>query len=184
MTPPRARCPEAVAVASGGAGQLPEAPLEAHVRRHHERHGVAGPQQLGVDERATRTHVGQQAAVAVALLDVELEHDVAVADEALVERPRALRVTLRRRGGLIGLGRVDADVAHALDLPGGQPHADRVAVADREHAAADPAIRGAFPRLIPARGQRGGRERARGRRAQAQTRASDSASSYTLTKRR
>ena len=51
-------------------------------------------------------------------------------DEPAVERRRPLREALHRRARADGLGRVDADVAHALLAAGGAAHADRVAVHD------------------------------------------------------
>jgi len=136
---------------------------------------VALAHQLRVDERAAGVDVGEQPAVAVALLDVELEPHVAVADEALVEVARSLAVALAGRVGLGGLRRVDADVAHALDAAGVQPHAHRVAVRDRDDAAVQPPRRGRL--LLAARREGGDRQRGRRRRAQRQTRAPDSASS-------
>ena len=139
--------------------------------------GVALAHQRGVDHRAAGVDVGQQAAVAVALLDVELEPDLAAADEPLVEIVRAVGVALDGRARLGRLRRVDADVAHALDASGAQPHADRVAVGDGDDAAAEPALRPAVARLLAAGRDRDGRQRGRRRRASRQTRASDSASS-------
>jgi hypothetical protein len=131
---------------------------------------------LGSDVRAADVDVREQPPVAVALLDVELEPHVAVADEALVEVACAIGVALARSVGLGRLGRVDADVPHALDPPGVEPHADRVTVRHRHDAAVQPPRRARLP-LVAACREGGGRQRGRRRRAQRQTRASDSASS-------
>ena len=89
------------------------------VRRDRQRSGEAAPHQLGVDEqlprpfrRRKREHVGEQPPVDVAPLGVEAQASRRARRRAArsPRRPGARR-TAPAVSGLIGLGRVDADVA-------------------------------------------------------------------------
>lgn len=112
----------------------------AEVRGDRHRAGVAEADQLGVDQRVADPHVREQAPVAIARLDVELEPDDAAPDQCGIQArgaaasasARAARPTAA--GLMRDLGRVDADVAHALDARA-DPHVDGVAVVDvHDHA--------------------------------------------------
>ena len=134
------------------------------VRRDGEHVGIAFAQDIGVEERAVgKPEIGEQPAVAIPPLDVELELDRLVAETAGGElgRPAAHRLDRRLRPvaaprvaielrGVVRLGRVDADQADAFD-PRAEPDVDRVAIDDVHDAAA---------REVPgANGSDGGRAR-------------------------
>src|SRR5438094_6353152 len=119
------------------------------VRRDGEHVGIALAQDLGVEEPAVgQPEIGEQPAVAIPPLDVELELDRLVAETAGGElgRPAAHRLDRRLRPvapprvavelrGVVRLGRVDADQANAFD-PWAEPDVDRVAIDDVPDAAA------------------------------------------------
>ena len=117
-----------------------------HVGRDREGARVAVAHQLRVDEGAVglAVDVGQQAPVAVALLDIADEAHAAARHERRVGGRGALGVALHRRAGLDRLRRVDADVAHAL-AAAVEAHADGVAVDHAQHLRAPERRR---PRVI------------------------------------
>ena len=111
----------------GEAGGIPE------VGRDRHRAGVAAADHLGVDHRVPRPHVGQQASVTIARLEIELESHRSTDEQGRVgasradasASARAPRTALARF--MCDLRGVDADVANALDaVP--QPHVDGVAI--------------------------------------------------------
>src|SRR5205823_13260970 len=113
------------------------------VRRDGEHVGIALAQDLGVEEPAIgKQEIGEQPAVAIPPLDVELELDRLVAETAGGElgRPAAHRLDRRLRPmapprvavelrGVVRIGRVDADQAKAFDPPA-EPDVDTVAIDD------------------------------------------------------
>src|SRR6266705_789314 len=119
------------------------------VRRDGEHVGIAFTQDLGVEELAVgKPEIGEQPAVAIPPLDVELELDRLLAETVGGElgRPAAHRLDRRLRPvaaprvaielrGVVRLRRVDADQANALD-PHAEPDVDRVAIDDVHDAPA------------------------------------------------
>src|SRR5580765_8091638 len=85
---PSTRVPEAPSGLAGLARQRYEAVGEAHVRRERGDDREPLPHELGVDEHPVRlaVDVGEQAAVAVALLDVAQEAHRAAGQQVLGER--------------------------------------------------------------------------------------------------
>src|SRR4051812_30168576 len=129
-----AGAPQAAAGLVCPAGQRPEPVRVADVGRDRQRHRVAQADQLGVHEHAAGAYVGEQPAVAVAFLDIELEPHAAALDEPGVGGRRLLGEALDRRVRLDRLRRVDADVADLL-AAAVDADVDRVAVDDPDDAA-------------------------------------------------
>ena len=97
------------------------------VRRHRHHLGEAAADELGVDHRVGDPDIGEQPAVAVPRLRVELQTHLAAAHELAVHRGGGAPARLLALPRMMDLGRVDADVADLLDTPA---HVDmnRVAV--------------------------------------------------------
>jgi hypothetical protein len=118
----------------------------AEVRGNDEGAGVAVGDELGVDHGGAEPDVGEQAAVAIAGLDVELERDRPPRDELRVEAGGRETAGLPSPRGptrarvVSDLGGVHADVAHALDALA-DAHVDRVAVVDVDDGPPEPARR-------------------------------------------
>src|SRR5436309_2303453 len=132
MPPPAPRDAGAPEPSSPGARltlERAEVRRVSDVRRDGEHVGIALAQDLGVEEPAVgQPEIGEQPAVAIPPLDVELELDRLVAETAGGElgRPAAHRLDRRLRPvapprvavelrRVVHLGRVDADQANAFD---------------------------------------------------------------------
>ncbi len=98
--------------------------------RHHQ--GVAEAHQFRVDHQVTHIHIGQEPAVAIALLHVELQPYRFPFNEPAVDRGRLPPSRLLALDGVMGLWRVHADVANLLDAAV-EPDVDRVPIHDPEH---------------------------------------------------
>ena len=129
------RTPQAAVGGPGFGFEGGEAGGISEVGRDRHRAGVAAAEHLGVDHRVPRPHVGQQASVTIARLEIELEPhrstdkqgrvEASRADASASARPPRTPLALFMRD----LRGVDADVANALDaVP--QPHVDGVAIVD------------------------------------------------------
>ena len=78
--------PQAASRLSRVALQLQKQRLIPDVGRNRRHLHIPALHELGVDHHAAQAHVRQQAAITVALLDVELELDALAGDEPLVDR--------------------------------------------------------------------------------------------------
>jgi hypothetical protein len=118
-----------VGLEGGEPGRISE------VRGDRHRAGIASRYQLGVDHSLPDPDVGEQSAVAVAFLGVQIEPDGVAGDQrrvhpsggdatwgAAARRPAAARP-------VPDLRRVDADVTHPLDVVA-DPDVDSVTVVD------------------------------------------------------
>jgi hypothetical protein len=124
--------PEAAAGVAGLALQLQEQRLVADVGRDGHDLGIAQPDELGVDHRLAGPDVGEQPAVAVVRLHVQLEAHALALDQAAVHRERLAAAGLLALARMVELGGVHADVADLLDTLA-DPHVHGVAVHDAEH---------------------------------------------------
>src|SRR5512134_1928850 len=99
------------------------------VRRDGHDLGEAQAHQLRVDHRGPDPDVGEQAAVPVARLNVDLEPHALALDELAIHRVRLGPTWLLAPARLMHFRGVHADVAYLLEAVG-EAHVDGVAVHD------------------------------------------------------
>jgi hypothetical protein len=103
------------------------------VRRDDEKPSVTQLQQAVVEAVAVEDDVGEQPAVLVTLLGIELQHHPPAGEVRLGIRARGVAEALHRLARIDHLGRVDPEQADLLDAPSREAHDNSVAIDVSDH---------------------------------------------------